>query len=238
MLDFIKKRYNILIPVFLIIVLSVALILYNREYKNNRYAKTEDSEVYQYFSGVKMEYTASISRNKKDVILEYTPKDYVVNLDSIPIYIKDKDRVIFPKEMSIVLPLNNREYQVNALAEIYKENNLYYLNLRDLNQSFDHAFLYDGKDLYFFIDSVSITVGSEEINLSPLSYLTCTHNSLLEYYDKETDTYGQIDVENSALVTNDYMTINVNTDRIIYNDGFLLLTNDFSALQKVTEIEN
>ena len=125
MLDFIKKRYNILIPVFLIIVLSVALILYNREYKNNRYAKTEDSEVYQYFSGVKMEYTASISRNKKDVILEYTPKDYVVNLDSIPIYIKDKDRVIFPKEMSIVLPLNNREYQVNALAEIYKENNLY-----------------------------------------------------------------------------------------------------------------
>ena len=69
MLDFIKKKYNLLIPIFLIVVLSVAVILYTREYKSNRYVETEDIEVYQYFSGVKMEYIASISRNKKDVIL-------------------------------------------------------------------------------------------------------------------------------------------------------------------------
>ena len=237
MLDFIKKKYNLLIPIFLIVVLSVAVILYTREYKSNRYVETEDIEVYQYFSGVKMEYIASISRNKKDVILDYLPKDYVVDLYIIPIYIKDADRVIFPKEMSIVFPIKSSEYKLNSLTELYKENNLYYLNLKDLNQFFDHAFFYDGQDLYFFIDAVTIIVDDTKVELSPLSYLNCLHNNIIEYYDKESDTYGQINIEDSALVTNDYMTINVNTDRIIYNNDFLLLTNDFSVLKKITEIE-
>lgn len=90
MKQFIKEKYNILIPVFLIIVILIAVFLYAREYKNNRYAKTEEVDVYQYFSGLKLEYKAKISRNKKNVILKYEPKDEVVNLSSIPIYIKGK----------------------------------------------------------------------------------------------------------------------------------------------------
>ena len=38
MKEFVKKNYNILIPVFLILVILIAVILYVREYKNNRYA--------------------------------------------------------------------------------------------------------------------------------------------------------------------------------------------------------
>ena len=93
MKKFIKEKYNILIPVFLIIVILIAVFLYTREYKNNRYAKTEEVDVYQYFSGLKLEYKAKISRNKKNVILKYEPKDEVVNLSSIPIYIKGKDNI-------------------------------------------------------------------------------------------------------------------------------------------------
>ena len=107
MKKFIKEKYNILIPIFLIIVILIAVFLYTREYKNNRYAKTEEVDVYQYFSGLKLEYKAKISRNKKNVILKYEPKDEVVNLSSIPIYIKGKDNVIFPKAMSIIFPIKD-----------------------------------------------------------------------------------------------------------------------------------
>ncbi len=238
MKEFIKKRYNILIPIFLLVVLLIAILLYAKEYKNNRYAYVEEEEVYQYFSGVKMEYTANISRNRKNVILDYENKDYAVSLDSTPVYIKGKDNVIFPKEMSVVFPLKDRQYQVNALAEVYKKYDLYYLNIRNLDETYDQIFYYDGNNLYFFVDNVTLVVGNESIELSPMSYVSALYLNFVEYYDYETDTYGMFDISNNqeVVVKNDYMTINVAVDKVTYNDGFTLLSNDFSYLSKITDM--
>lgn len=238
MKEFIKNKYNVLIPIFLLLVLLIAVLLYSREYKNNRYATVEEVNVYQYFSGVKMEYVAKIGRNRKNVILEYENKDFAVSLDSTPVYIKDKNSVIFPKEMSVVFPLKTREYQVNALAEVYKENDLFYLNVRNLNKSFDHLFFFDGNNLYFFVDAVTLTVGKKKIELSPMSYVNASYLNFVEYYDYESDTYKTINITNEEVVVkNDYMTINVVGDEVVYKDSFSLLTKDFSSLAKVTDME-
>lgn len=238
MKDFIKNKYNIFIPIFLLIVLLIAILLYAREYKNNRYAEVKELEVYQYFSGVKMEYKAKISRNRKKVVLDYENKDFAVSLDSTPIYLKDKDNVIFPKEMSVIFPLYDRQYQVNSLAEVYKENELYYLNIRNMNNNFDHIFYFDGNNLYFFVDNVTLNIGDRKISLSPMSYVTCSYLNMVEYYDYESDTYEVIDITTEKVnVQNDYMTIDVGSDKIIYKDSFSLLTKDFSSLSKVTDIE-
>lgn len=239
MKEFIKNKYNILIPVFLLIVLLIALFLYTKEYKNNRYAEVKEVEVYQYFSGIKMEYTAKISRNKKNVVLDYEYGESSVSLDSTPVYIKDSDNVIFPKEMSIVFPLMDKQYQVNALAEIYKENDLYYLNIRNLNETFDHIFYFDGNNLYFFVDNVILTIGDKKIELSPMSYVSVSYLNMVEYYDRDSDTYEVIDISNENVnVSNDYMTIDVASDKIVYKDSFTLLTKDFSVLNKVNDMEN
>ena len=226
MKQFIKEKYNILIPVFLGVVILIALFLYGREYRNNRYAYEKEQDVYQYFSKNKIEYKATISRNRKDVVLDIKSKDFNVSLDSTPIYIKDIDKVIFPKEMSAVFPIKDRQYAVNALTEIYKKNDLYYLNQKGINKSFDYMFLYDGKDLYFFIDTVTLKEGDKEIS----------------YYDKESDTYEIIELNNtnsSVLVETKYMTIDVSSDEIIYKDDFTMLINNFSSLPKLVDnIEN
>ena len=223
MKQFIKEKYNILIPVFLGVVILIALFLYGREYRNNRYAYEKEQDVYQYFSKNKIEYKATISRNRKDVVLDIKSKDFNVSLDSTPIYIKDSDKVIFPKE-------------------IYKKNDLYYLNQKGINKSFDYMFLYDGKDLYFFIDTVTLKVGDKEITLSPMSYIDCSYLNLLSYYDKESDTYEIIELNNtnsSVLVETKYMTIDVSSDEIIYKDDFTMLINNFSSLPKLVDnIEN
>lgn len=238
MKEFIKNKQNILIPVFLLIVLLIAIILYANEYKTNRYANIDEVEVYQYFSGVKSEYTAIVSRNKKNVILEYENKDYVVSLDSTPVYIKDTDNVIFPKEMSIVFPLNDMQYQVNALSEVYMENDLYFLNIRDLNKSFDHAFYYDGKNMYFFVDNVTLTIGDRKIELSPLSYVNASYMSYVEYYDRANDVSEIIEITNEKVfVSNDYMKIEVTNDKVVYQDGFSLLVGDFGVLTKITDMK-
>ena len=236
--EFIKNKYNILIPVFLLVVLLIAILLYSKEYKSNRYAYVSEVEVYQYFSGIKMEYVANISRNKKSVILEYENKDSVVSLDSTPVYIKDKENVVFPKEMSIVFPLKDEQYQVNALSEIYKENGLYYLNIRNLNEAYDHMFFYDGGNLYFFVENVTLVVGNKNIELSPLSYVNASYGNFVEYYDYENDVYGMIDISDrdEVNVKNEFMTINVVLDEVVYKEGFTLLTNDFSFLTKINDM--
>ena len=237
MKEYLKQKYNILIPIFLIVVVVVALIVYGREYRNNRYAETKDIKVYQYFSGIKMEYTGLISKNRKNVILAFEPKDEVVNLDSIPIY-TEKKTVIFPKEMTIFFPLENKIYRTNPLAEIYTKNNLIYLNQKNVDNVFDHVFYFDGGDLYFFIDPVTIKIGDKEINLTSKSYINCLYQNLLEYYDYENDKYDSISLTNEKVyVYNDYMKIDVTLDKVVYNDNFTLLSSDFSNLNKIYDSE-
>ena len=149
----------------------------------------------------------------------------------------NRDNVIFPKEMSIVLPLINSQYQVNSLSEVYIENGLYYLNIRNLNKSLKHAFFFDGGNLYFFVDEVVLTVGDEKIELSPMSYVNCLYKNFIEYYDKKSDTFGTIDLVNQKVtVSNDYMTVDVASDKVIYEDNFFLLTKNFSYLSKITDV--
>ena len=238
MKEFIKNKYNILIPVFLLIVLLIAVILYSTEYKNNRYADTKEVDVYQYFSGNKIEYTALVSRNRKNVILEYENKDYVVSLDSTPVYVKDSNKVIFPKEMSVFFPLRDMQYQVNALSEVYMENDLYFLNIRNFNKNLENVFYYDGNNTYFFIDNVILTIGDKTIELSPLSYVNASYMNYVEYYDRENDVSEVISITNEkVVVSNDYMSIDVTMDKVIYQDGFTFLTKDFGVLTKITEME-
>lgn len=239
MKEFIKTKYNILIPVFLIIVVLVAVFVYTREYKNNRYAEISDVNVYQYFYGNKMEYVASIGRNKKKAILDFKPKDFDVSLDSTPIYLEDNSTsVIFPKEMLMVMTLEDKMYQVDALSELYIENDLTYLRLKRFNKTFNHMFLYDGRDLYFFIEDTTIVIGDREIKLSPMSYVSCTYQNILEYYDKDNDVNEVIDLNNEIVYAkNDYMTIDITLDKVIYKDSFVLLGSNFSIYNKVTNIE-
>ena len=240
MIEFIKKKYNILIPVFLIIVISIAVILYVREYRNNRYAEYKEVNVYQYFSGNKMEYVAKIGRNRKGVVLNLETKDFAASLDSTPVYINKKDttEVIFPKEMAMFFPIKNKIYQVDALSNLYIKNDLVYLRLKRLDKTFDHMFLYDGRDLYFFIDNTTLVIGTKEIPLSPMSYVSCSYTNMLEYYDKENYKYEIIPLTDERVyVKNDYMNIDVTLDKVIYKDSFYLLGGNLSNYQKITDIE-
>ena len=72
-----------------------------------------------------------------------------------------------------------------------------------------------------------------------MSYLNCSYQSLLEYYDKANDTYKKIDItDENVIVSNDYYKIDVTLDKVIYQNSFRILDNDFSSLPKINEKEN
>ena len=186
----IKENYKIIIPIALMLVIFIAFLVYYKVMISNNYHIDTEEKVYQYFYDQKYEYTATVSKNKKDVIVDFKPQDITINLDSTPIYYQDKDVVILPSNMSVVMPtLSCAEYLSIGYSYITYENKTYTLTTNRYQNRLNHYFLYDGLDLYFFIEPVTLTVGQEEIKLTPFSYVIAKYGKYITYYDKKTDFF-------------------------------------------------
>lgn len=233
--EIIQKNYKLIIPITFMFVLFIAsLVYYKLKITDNYHIDTEE-EVYQYFYDKKYEYTSIISRNRRDEIVSIKPKEAKVNADSTPVYIKNKDVVIFPENMSVVMPtLSCAEYLSPGPSYITLENDIYTLTTKKYNKKLNHYFLYDGKDLYFFIEKVTLKIDKETITLSPYSYIIVRYNKDLSYYDKKSDTFKTIEIGNNNItVENDYYKILVDKDIIDYQGTTVILTSKFDELQTI-----
>lgn len=232
---FIHDNYKLMIPIVFIFVLFIAFLVYYKVVVDNQYVIEKNLKVYQYFYGNKYEYVGKASFNRKDVIVDFEPQEIKINLDSTPIYYQKKDKVIFPKDMSVVMPtLSCAEYVAKGFSYITLKDDIYYLTTNRYNGRLNHYFLYDGMDLYFFIENVTLKVNGEEIVLSPFSYVIAKYSNYVSYYDKKSDTYRTITIDNSeVLVYNDYYKVEVATDTIDYQGTDVLLTSSLENLNTI-----
>ena len=234
---FFKENYKLIIPITLMIVLFVSFLIYYKVMISDNYREEEIKEVYQYFYDTKYEYDLTISKNRKKEIVDIKSNNIDINFDSTPIYYKDKDIVILPQNMSIVMPtLSCAEYLSKQYSYITYENNIYTLTTNKYNNKLNHYFLYDGNDLYFFIEPVTLTINNEKIELSPFSYIIAIYNNSISYYDKKTDTFKTITItSDNSTVENNYYSINISTDTLNYQGTNVILTSDIEKLMTIDE---
>ena len=240
-----NKNIKLIIPLIVLFALLIISFIYLREYKYNNYRNKKDIMFYQYFGEAKIEYEATVSYNKKDVIKSFAPKQYKINYDSYPIYrVKDeeekeeknkKSTIILPSEMNIIFPLKNlTQNKIPEFSYIETTNTIHYLTFEDYHKNIDHYVLYDGNNLYFFSDSVTFKIKDEEITLSPLSFIEHSKERF-SYYDYETDTYKEYNHSEQVIVSNEFYEINTKNDNIEYFNKKILLVNDFSYLETLKE---
>lgn len=234
---FLKENYKLIIPIALMIVLFLSFFVYYMVQKNNHYQVDTEEKVYQYFYDQKYEYKAIVSKNRKDVIVDLRPQDITINKDSTPIYYQDKEQVVFATDMSVVMPtLGCSEYLAKGYSYITFQDGIYKMTANRYHGKLNHYFLYDGGDLYFFIEEVTLKVGNEEIHLSPFSYVIARYNSYIAYYDRKNDMYRTIQTsEGDSVVENDYYTIYVSKDSIAYSGNDILLTSEIEHLNTIDQ---
>ena len=230
-----QENYKIFIPIGFMIILFIAFLIYYKVSISNNYKVDSEVKVYQYLGNdKKYTYDAIVSKNRKDVIVDFKPIDVKISLDSTPIYINDKKKnvVIFYKDMSVVMPtMSCAEYLAKGYSYITFEKSVYNMTTDKYHGKLNHYFLYDGKDLYFFIEKVTLKVNNDSVELSPYSYVIARYNNYISYYDKASDTYKTIDVGNSGItVENEFYKIVVDKDIIDYNGENVILASDFSNL--------
>lgn len=194
----------------------------------------ENYNFYQYIGGRKISYQGAMKITSRGEITELTCTDKNIQLDSTPLYYADTpNKALFPSNMELVVPTANGQiYKINRFSDVYMdENNIVYLEYRDKIKELPEAFIFDGSNLYFFLDDATITVKGKKYELSPLSYVVAYNKSSVEIYNKEKDEYKVIETDGFGIVkTKDY-TINVSLDTIKYGDKEQLLLKKFDELQ-------
>ena len=229
-INFCKQKYKVLIPIMVLLVLLVTVYFLYREYKYDNYRNKKEEEVYQFFGGVKNEYTAIVTYNLKKDIVEVKPKNKKIEYNSTPIYYSKGDKIIFPKEMNIVFPLKNgSQYRLPQYSIYEKIDDTDIITISNKNGYYYHFFLFDGKGLYFFIDEVKLMIdGKEYTKLGKLSYVSYVGGYTLTYYDKDSDTSKVLEVEGKKIsVVSNETSINLNERNFMsFDQKVLLLSPD------------
>ena len=224
-----SKKEVIIKLITIIAIITVIIIAYNfiTNLQTIKFS-VEEHEFYQYVMGNKVEYKGTLKLERKNDITEITTEEGKIYLTSIPIYYNDgTNKAILPENMAIAFPMNNGAlYKVNGLSTIYIDyDGTLYVEKGDLKKELYDTFLYDGDDLYFFVENTTVTIDGEEYILPPLSYVQATYKGYVEIYNYDTDEYIYIEEvdENITAKTNKY-TINLSIDSMQYegNDQLLL----------------
>ena len=98
------------------------------------------------------------------------------------------------------------------------------------------GFMYDGKDMYIFLEKTTLTFGNVTVELGPLSYVTAVYNDRVEYFnseDQSSKVYGLSNVNVTAVTESGYV-LDLGRDCMERDGNEYLL---FSAVSSVKEIE-
>ena len=217
-IDFIKKKYKILIPVMVVFVLLITVFYLYKEYKYDNYRNKVEYKVFQCFGNTKKEYTAIVTYNLKDVIVGIEDKNKRVEHSSIPVYFMDEDKILFSEEMSIVFPQESgSQYKLYKYTTYEKKDDIYRIVSGRNNGIYNHFFLFDNKGLYFFSDPVTLRINNQDyVTLGANSYAEVYGGYTLTYYDTENDKVETIEIDGKKVTAvNNYLNLSL-SDRYFY----------------------
>lgn len=220
-----------IVLIYIIYRIFDAVVLQNETYD------LSGETYYQYFYGIKEQYSGNMEVLQNDDSIQLILKDNdnkVIYLDSTPIYYENiLGKVLFAPEMELVMP-DAGNYKLSKFTNIIHENRTMYVKKfnKDEKTALENAFLFDGNNLYFFLEETTITVGETEYTVSPLSYALVNYRQSVEIYDYNTNEYTIIQDEETltadVLATNTARnyTINMSVDSLTTEkSNQLLLTN-------------
>lgn len=234
------EYYKVLIPVFVGFVLLITLFFLYKEYQYDNTRNKKEVLVYQYFLGSRNDYTAVVTYNLKNLIVDLGVKEDKLKFTNTPIYYKDEDKVIFPKEMSIIFPYRDgSQYKLYKYATYYVEDGIQFIKNNSDVGNYEDFFMYDGKDLFFFPFESTLYINDKEyMKLGEMSYVRVVGGLSLVYYDTATESGDVVDINNDIVrVVNGYIDVNVTKKRFkLFEDDLMFFEpNNLNPLFKTID---
>ena len=223
-----KISSSIFAIIILILILVCSFVLFF-EINDYRDITTEKHDFYYYFSSSRTDFNGSITLDTKGVIISLDANN--VALNSTPIYyVKSENGMIMPENMEVVYPYkNNPMYKLGKFSRIYYLNNYIYIKSEAGKGRIYDCFLYDGNDLYVFIENTTVIVDGISYELTPMSFVEVT-KGYIRIYNKKKDEYTVLEKYNKAEAFTEEYAINLLTDSFTYNNKYYMLIKNIDKL--------
>lgn len=174
-----KKEKSSLWSILLICVGLVALVAV---YIFQVDSRTIHADLYRYAAGQRFDYqdTSKVIKTKKGFVLKNGEKEQW--LDAAPLYYQDQERIFLPKVMAAYCPFAHKFGKLDYFSEIYKDETGVFVQNGSQKIPLPNGFLYDGSDLYLFMEKTIVQWNDEVVMLEPFSYAVVLYNRRLELY--------------------------------------------------------
>lgn len=228
----IKVNPSILVIGILILILICSLVLFF-VFSDYKKMKTEKHNFYYYFSSERVDFEGNIITNSDNTILSLNNDN--ITITSTPIYYLEQEKqMILPSNMEIVYPYKNKPmYKLGKLSKVYNKSNNIYVNTENgIGRLYD-CFLYDGADLYVFVENTTVIIGENKYELSPLSFVEASQG-YIKIYNMYKDEY--IFLEDYTGIVEAYTKeyyINLSHDTFTYNTAYYMLIKNVDGLSYV-----
>ena len=222
-----NKRKDIIIKLISIILIFIVIFIMYKLINSLQTIKIpKEYELYQYVMGKKVYYSGIIEISSKGNITKLTTKEGNIYLESAPVYYKtETNKAILPSEMIVSFPMDGGVLnKINSLSTLYIKYGEVFVKNEDLDKNLIDAFLYDGNDLYVFVENTVVNVDGNEYKLPPLSYVNATYKGYVEIYNYDTEEYLYIeDVKDNIIASTSKYKINLSNDSMEYENTEQLL---------------
>ena len=225
--------FFVAILVIIIAIIVIINVFFAKKELESKELKNQD--IYINFSEEKFDFKGDIILDREDNVTNVKINGKKTKLYSEPVYFKNKKELILPTNYSITFPMNGKQNKINYYTSLKKIDNDYYLINNNLKFNMNKDFLFDGSDLYIFVNDSNVTFGDRNIQITPMSYVNYLFNSKMLYIYNygEDKIYSFNNVDEDVLVISDYYKVNVSSDIIYVNKKEKLLMKNFNYLNKL-----
>lgn len=221
-------------------LLLVILIIIVFWFIGDKQTKTiKEDELSVYFVGTEYDYTGRVK-------LTYDGEIATIKAGKDNPEITLKDQVLIANGGTKLITPNSLIYhtgdptkdlkRVNYFSEIYVDDDNHLVIDRDHKKVIvTEGFLYNGSDLYVFLEDMDIKIGETIISVKPMSYAVVRYQKSVEIYSSENNEYMNI----SALGSDIYATsskgykLNLSTDLYETEDGEYILFSGINQLESI-----
>lgn len=235
MLDKMKNKKvspSILVGIILILILVCSFVLFFEvnEYRN---ITKEEYDLYYYFSTDRTNFHGTVTKDVNDLVIDLQASNVTIN--STPIYYQNNDKqMLLPKNMEIVYPYKNDPmYKTGRYSVLYQKNgNMYITSEAGKGRLYD-CFLYDGEDLYTFIEDVTVVIQGQMYELPPMSFIEVT-KGYVRLFNKQTNEFVFLENYTGHIeaYTEEYV-INLSNDTVTYGNSYYILIKNVDGLEFV-----
>lgn len=231
-LEKIKSMMNnepkLFVLLLILILFIIIFIIYRIADKYMNYEKKDTINAYTHVISQQTTFNADITINRREEILSLKAPENI-NLNNSIVYSKDK--IIFPEKEILVLTSDvNKYYKISKYTYI-KDNNLVTTKFKkDLGE----YFIYNGNNLYFFINGGTLKTDLDSIELNDLVEVN-VQKGYIEYYQYKENKIGRIKYKNNIEFKNHYYKVDLLNNTL--GNEKTMLPGSTEYLENITSLD-